>query len=83
MPAPTKKRGITYLDLGEQRGAIANLQQAAKLFSDQGKTAGFQSTLDLLRKLQQVRAAGSRRKLAIGLAIVGLLGLIVLLVSST
>jgi len=77
-----KKRGMTRLDLGKQRGAIADLQQAAKLFSDQGKIAGFQSTLDLLKKLQQARAKGNRRKLAMGLAMVALLGFIVLLVSS-
>lgn len=78
-----KKRGMSRLDLGEQRGAIADLQKAAKLFSDQGKIAGFQSTLDLLKKLQQARAKENRRKLVIGSTIVALLGFIVLLVSST
>jgi len=77
-----KKRGMSRLDLGEQRGVISDLQKAAKLFSDQGKIAGFQSTLDLLQKLQQARAIRIRKKLVIGLVIVALLGLIALLLSS-
>lgn len=74
-----KKRGITRAELGDQPGAIADLQQAAKLFSDQGKTVSFQSTLDLLGNLQQARAATVRKKVAIGLTALILLGLVALL----
>lgn len=74
-----KKRGITRTELGDQLGAIADLQQAAKLFSDQGKTVSFQSTLDLLGNLQQARAEAVRKKIAIGLTALVLLGLVALL----
>lgn len=76
-----EKRGMTRNDLADHPRAIADLQQAAKLFSDQGKIAGFQSTLDQLRKLQRSRALAIRAKVVIGFTVFILFVLVVLLLS--
>jgi hypothetical protein len=37
----------------DTKGAIADLQQAARLFRDQGMNADAQKALDLIRQLQR------------------------------
>lgn len=37
----------------DQPGAIADLQKAARIFSNQGNRAGYQQTIDLIQMLQQ------------------------------
>jgi tetratricopeptide (TPR) repeat protein len=46
-------RGFAYRRLGDNPRAIEDLQQAAKLFSDQGDIKSSQHILDTLDKLQQ------------------------------
>jgi tetratricopeptide (TPR) repeat protein len=45
-------RGIAAYNLGQLAAAHEDLQQAAKSFLNQGKTAAYQQTLDLIAKLQ-------------------------------
>jgi len=44
-------RGITLLRMGDKQGAIADLQQAARLFKVQGMNADAQKALDMIRQL--------------------------------
>ena len=46
-------RGITLVRMGDQKGAIADLQQAARLFRAQGMAADAQKALDLIGQLQK------------------------------
>ncbi|NEU77159.1 tetratricopeptide repeat protein [Hassallia byssoidea VB512170] len=46
-------RGIIRYELGDKQGAIADLQKAAELFRQQGNTALYQQTLELIRTIQQ------------------------------
>jgi hypothetical protein len=40
--------------LGNKQGAIADLQQAAKLFEQQGQQEPYQLTLELIRDIQSL-----------------------------
>ena len=46
-------RGITLVRMGDRPGAIADLQQAARLFRAQGMNADAQKALDLIGQLQK------------------------------
>ncbi|MFB2768251.1 tetratricopeptide repeat-containing serine protease family protein [Pelatocladus sp. BLCC-F211] len=46
-------RGLLRLQLGDKQGAIADLQKAAEWFRQQGNTQLYQTTLDVIKKLQQ------------------------------
>ncbi|MER3493461.1 MAG: hypothetical protein C4323_14700, partial [Mastigocladus sp. ERB_26_2] len=46
-------RGIARYNLGDNQGAIADLQKAAELFRQQGNTQLYQKALELIRKYQQ------------------------------
>lgn len=74
-----RNRGVTRADLGDSKTAISDLQTAAKLFSDQGKIASFQATLDLLTNVQRVRAVAIRKKAAIALAVISSIVVLALL----
>jgi hypothetical protein len=39
--------------LGDNQGAISDLQKAAELFKQQGNTALYQKALELIKKYQQ------------------------------
>ncbi|PZD72429.1 hypothetical protein C1752_03746 [Acaryochloris thomasi RCC1774] len=44
-------RGLLRSNVGDQQGAIADIQYAAQLFRQQGKTANFEIALGYLRKI--------------------------------
>jgi tetratricopeptide (TPR) repeat protein len=44
-------RGLTRRESGDEKGATADLQRASELFQQQGKIAEYQSTLNLLREI--------------------------------
>ena len=46
-------RGITLVRMGDTKGAIADLQQAARLFRAQGMNADAQKALDAIGQLQR------------------------------
>ena len=46
-------RGLAYALLGDKQRAISDLQKAAELFRQQGRTADYQKTLELIRQIQQ------------------------------
>ena len=46
-------RGITLARMGDRQGAIADLQQAARLFKAQGMNADAQKALDAIGQLQR------------------------------
>ena len=43
-------RGVAKIELGDKKGAFADLQQAAQLFRVQGYTQRHQETLTLIEK---------------------------------
>ncbi len=45
-------RGNSYSDLGEDQKAIADFQQAANLFQQQGNTELYQKVLNIIKELQ-------------------------------
>ncbi|HEY9600800.1 MAG TPA: tetratricopeptide repeat protein, partial [Allocoleopsis sp.] len=45
-------RGVMRYRLGDSKDAIADLQQAAHLFRDQGNIASYQQTLNFIRMIQ-------------------------------
>jgi tetratricopeptide (TPR) repeat protein len=45
-------RGILKSEMGDKKGAIANLQQAQQLFISQNNSAGAEFVADLLKKLR-------------------------------
>jgi len=47
-----KNRGVARNLLGDKQGAIADLQKAADLFQQQGKTEGYQKTIEILAELK-------------------------------
>lgn len=44
-------RGLLRSNMGDQQGAIADIQHAARLFRQQGKTANFEIALGYIRKI--------------------------------
>jgi tetratricopeptide (TPR) repeat protein len=46
-------RGLVRSNLGDRRGALADWQQAAKLFMAQGSTTNYEMALSYIRKLEQ------------------------------
>ena len=50
LKAPTTQINIEVFN----RGAIADLQKAARIFSNQGNSGGYQQTLDLIQMIQQL-----------------------------
>ncbi len=45
-------RGLAQYALGDKHSAVADLQQAASLFQQQGNTQGYQRTQVLLQRFQ-------------------------------
>ncbi|WP_322746360.1 tetratricopeptide repeat protein [Nostoc sp. LEGE 12450] len=45
-------RGVARYRLGDKQGAIADLEKAANLNLEQGKTDDYQQLLELIKKLQ-------------------------------
>uniref|UniRef100_UPI0035C9E8C3 tetratricopeptide repeat protein n=1 Tax=uncultured Nostoc sp. TaxID=340711 RepID=UPI0035C9E8C3 len=46
-------RGIFRADLGDKKGAITDLQQAADIFKQQGKIENYQKALEIINRLQK------------------------------
>jgi tetratricopeptide (TPR) repeat protein len=46
-------RGLTYYQLGQRSQAVKELQQAAELFSSQGKKDNAQKSINALRILEE------------------------------
>jgi hypothetical protein len=51
--AAYNNRGLALSELGDQKGGIADLQQAARFFKVQGMNADAQKALDLIGQLQK------------------------------
>ncbi|MGC8451482.1 MAG: tetratricopeptide repeat protein [Cylindrospermopsis raciborskii] len=45
-------RGLVRRDLGDNQGAIADLQKAADLFQTQGRQQDYFRALDIIRKIR-------------------------------
>ncbi|WP_298912142.1 tetratricopeptide repeat protein [uncultured Nostoc sp.] len=46
-------RGVVRADLGDNKGAITDLQQAADIFKQQGKIEDAQKLLEIINQLQK------------------------------
>ncbi|MCA6504272.1 MAG: hypothetical protein ACK5VA_12875 [Pseudanabaena sp.] len=44
-------RGIAKKDLGDKQGAIADYQESARLYQQQGKTADYEDAQNQIKKL--------------------------------
>lgn len=45
-------RGLTYDGMGQKIEALKDLRQAAQLYQEQGETADYSDTLELIRSVQ-------------------------------
>jgi tetratricopeptide (TPR) repeat protein len=54
-----RSRGLIRYQLGEKRQAIADLQQAAQHFSNQGAAIAYQQTLNLIHQIEAVSSTVS------------------------
>jgi tetratricopeptide (TPR) repeat protein len=52
-------RGLVYKDLHQPDAALADLEQAAQLFSDQGNLTAYQQTLSLVQRIRNPSVAVS------------------------